>query len=252
MSYHGYQSRTGHYEPYPPHSDQWATHPGTYGLQSRDYACGHPQPVAHDMNPYAPSVQHGESAWSGAPLAIIGYEARRYGHPQHAGVATTPIYGADPYAPYETAAHHVEAIHSNTSKFNNGDSVERSTAAQPFAEGVLASVAGPSTLRMPPVPALSTTAQAPKSKVRMLKRKTAGGANGTSQVNAKAQILGKAVAKKKRTMPPEDGPWVCRVEGQIYARYWEMLQHQETTEGHDEYQGPCICVSGRSSLAEMA
>ena len=139
-----------------------------------------------------------------------------------------------------------EAIQTNTNRFNNGYSVERSTAAQPSAESVLASVAGPSTSRMPPVPASSTTAQATKSKVKVTKRKAAGGAKGMSQVNAKAQILGKVAAqKRKRTMPPGEGPWICQVEGQIYARYWEMLRHQETTEGHDEYQGPCICVCGK-------
>ena len=139
----------------------------------------------------------------------------------------------------------VEGIQTNTSRFNNGGSVKCSAAAQPFAEGVLASVAGPSTSRIPPVPPSSTTAQATKSKVRVMKGKTAGRAKGMSQVNAKAQILGKAVAKKdERTMPPGDGPWICHVEGQEYARYWEMLRHKETTKGHDEYKGPCICVCG--------
>ncbi|ETW78349.1 hypothetical protein HETIRDRAFT_325808 [Heterobasidion irregulare TC 32-1] len=112
----------------------------------------------------------------------------------------------------------VEAIQTNTSIFNNGGSVKCSAAAQPFAEGVLASIAGPSTSRIPPVPA-------------------------STQASAKAQILGKAVATK-RTMPPGDGPWICHVEGQEYARYWEMLRHKETTKGHDEYKGPCICVCG--------
>ena len=139
----------------------------------------------------------------------------------------------------------IEAIQHNTYTFNNGYSVECSTAAQPFAEDVLVSVAGPSTSRMPPVPASSTTAQATRSKASAMTKNIAGWAKGKTQVNVKAQILGKAVAKKdERTMPPGDGPWICHVEGQEYARYWEMLRHKETTKGHDEYKGPCICVCG--------
>ena len=38
-----------YYEPYPPHPDEWATHPGTHGLPSWDHAYGYHQPVAHDM-----------------------------------------------------------------------------------------------------------------------------------------------------------------------------------------------------------
>ena len=101
---------------------------------------------------------------------------------------------------------------------------------------------------MPPVPASSTAAQATRSKANVKEKKIAGGAKAKTQVNVKAQMLGKAVTKTKRTMPPGDGPWICRMEGQIHARNWEMLRHlrhQETTEGHDEYQGPCICVCGK-------
>ncbi|ETW78322.1 hypothetical protein HETIRDRAFT_324916, partial [Heterobasidion irregulare TC 32-1] len=137
----------------------------------------------------------------------------------------------------------VEAIQTNTNEFNNGGSMKCSAAAQPFAEGVLASVAGPSTSRIPPVPPSSTTDQATKSKGRVMECKSARGAKGRTQASAKAQILGKAVATK-RTMPPGDGPWICHVEGQEYARYWEILRHKETTKGHDEYKGPCICVCG--------
>ena len=49
MSYHGYQSQTGHYEPYPPHPDQWVTHRDTYVLPSWDHTYGYHQRMIHDL-----------------------------------------------------------------------------------------------------------------------------------------------------------------------------------------------------------
>ena len=158
-----------------------------------------------------------ESNCNTCPLDIQWSERTKQSHSRKsmARAQITPGIDHTPWPPSE-----VEAIQHNTYTFNNGYSVERSSMAQPFAEDVLVSVSGPSTSRMRPVPALSITVQATRSKASVMKKNIAGGIKGKTQVNAKAQILGKVAAKKsKRTMPPGEGPWICRVEGQIYARY---------------------------------
>ncbi|ETW78348.1 hypothetical protein HETIRDRAFT_325778, partial [Heterobasidion irregulare TC 32-1] len=55
---------------------------------------------------YASPGQYGESARNNTPPSLGRVEARRYGYLQGAGVVATPIYGADPYAPYQIMAHY--------------------------------------------------------------------------------------------------------------------------------------------------